>query len=240
MSEIAGRLSIQEGAKYLEKPFGGRGVLLGGVPGVSRGKVVILGGGTVGANACYVAVGMGAEVTVIDMNLDRLAYLSDIYKGAITTLYSTNAAIEEALSQADLAIGSVLIPGAAAPKLIKRSYLKNMKKGSVIVDVAVDQGGCTDTTRPTHHDDPVFVTDGVVQYCVANMPGAVPRTSTLALNNATLKYGLILADNGLEEACKKSTSISTGLNVYNGSCTFESVAKMFGLKYIPALQAIQG
>lgn len=238
MSEIAGRLSVQEGAKFLEKPFGGRGVLLGGVPGVARGKVAVLGGGTVGANACKIAVGMGAQVTVLDLSLERLAYLDDIYSGEITTLYSTQTAIEESLAMADLVIGAVLIPGAAAPKLIKRSYLSNMKKGSVIVDVAVDQGGCSETTHPTYHNDPVFTVDEVVNYCVANMPGSVPRTSTQALNNATLLYGLKIADMGLEEACKTSRSIATGVNVYNGLCTYENVAKCFGLKYTPVMDAI--
>lgn len=238
MSEIAGRLSVQEGAKFLEKPFGGRGVLLGGVPGVSRGKVTILGGGAVGANACRIAVGMGAQVTVLDLSLDRLAYLDDIYRGEITTLYSTETAIEESLAEADLVIGAVLIPGAAAPKLIRRSYLSNMKKGSVIVDVAVDQGGCSETTRPTYHNDPVFMIDEVVNYCVANMPGSVPRTSTLALINATLPYGLIIADRGLEEACKMNNSIATGINIYNGLCTYENVATYFGLKHTPIMDAI--
>ncbi len=238
MSEIAGRLSVQEGAKFLEKPFGGRGVLLGGVPGVARGKVAILGGGTVGANACRIAVGMGAHVTVLDLSLERLAYLDDIYRGEITTLYSTQTAIEESLAEADLVIGAVLIPGGAAPKLIKRSYLSGMKKGAVIVDVAVDQGGCSETTRATYHNDPVFMVDDVVNYCVANMPGSVPRTSTLALNNATLLYGLKIADMGLEEACKASRSIATGVNVYNGLCTYENVAACFGLKYTPVAEVI--
>jgi alanine dehydrogenase len=239
MSEIAGRLSVQEGAKFLEKPFGGRGVLLGGVPGVSRGKVAILGGGTVGANACRIAVGMGAQVTVLDLSLERLAYLDDIYRGEITTLYSTQTAIEDSLAEADLVIGAVLIPGAAAPKLIKRSYLSGMKKGSVIVDVAVDQGGCCETTHATYHNDPVFMIDDVVNYCVANMPGSVPRTATQALNNATLSYGLKIADMGLEEACKANKSIATGVNIYNGLCTYENVATCFGLKYTPVLHAIR-
>jgi alanine dehydrogenase len=238
MSEIAGRLSVQEGAKYLEKPFGGRGVLLGGVPGVERGRVVVLGGGTVGANACRIAVGMGAEVTVMDKSLDRLTYLESLYRGEITTLYSTDAAIEENLKKADLVIGAVLVHGAAAPKLIKRAYLKNMKKGSVIVDVAVDQGGCGETTHPTYHDDPVFVVDGVVHYCVANMPGSVPRTSTLALNNATLPFGLMLADKGVEKTCRENPGLACGLNVLNGVCTYENVASLFGLEYVPAIKAL--
>jgi len=238
MSEIAGRLSVQEGAKYLEKPFGGRGVLLGGVPGVVRGNVVVLGGGTVGANACRIAVGMGAEVTVMDKSLERLTYLESLYRGEITTLYSTDAAIEESLMKADLVIGAVLIHGAAAPKLIRRSYLKNMKKGSVIVDVAVDQGGCAETTHPTYHDAPVYTVDGVVHYCVANMPGSVPRTSTLALNNATLPYGLLLADKGVEQTCREYAGLASGVNVLGGLCTYENVASLFGLEYVPVLKAL--
>ena len=193
MSQIAGRLSIQEGAKYLEKPFGGSGVLLSGVPGTPKANVVILGGGNVGTNACKIAVGMGANVTITDISLNRLAYLDDIFGSRIQTLYSTDAAIANAVANADLVIGSVLIPGKAAPKIMKREYLKNMRPGSVIVDVAVDQGGCCETTKVTYHDDPTFVVDGVVHYCVGNMPGAVPRTSTIALTNATLKYGLEIA-----------------------------------------------
>ncbi len=233
MSEIAGRLSVQEGAKYLEKPFGGRGILLSGVPGVSRGKIVIIGSGTVGTNACKAAIGFGADVTVLDLSLDRLAYLDDIFGGQITTLYSTSANIEQSLAQADLAIGAVLIPGASAPKVIRRSYLKNMKPGSVIVDVAVDQGGCCETTHPTTHDDPVFTVDGVVHYCVANMPGSVPRTATLALINATLPYGLMIADNGLEKACRMNGGIAKGVNTYDGQCTYKGVATALGLEYTP-------
>lgn len=205
MSQIAGRLSIQEGAKYLEKPFGGSGVLLSGVPGTPKANVVILGGGNVGTNACKIAVGMGANVTITDISLSRLAYLDDIFGARIQTLYSTDAAIENAVANADLVIGSVLIPGKAAPKIMKKAYLKKMRPGSVIVDVAVDQGGCCETTKVTYHDDPTFVVDGVVHYCVGNMPGAVPRTSTIALTNATLKYGLEIAQKGLETACKENT-----------------------------------
>ena len=233
MSEIAGRLSVQEGAKYLEKPFGGSGVLLSGVPGTKKGQVVVIGGGIVGANACKIAVGMGADVTVLDLNLNRLTYLDDLYKGKVTTIYSTDAAIEESIEGADLVIGAVLIPGAKAPRIIKKDYLKNMKKGSVIVDVAVDQGGCSETTRVTYHDDPVFHVDGIVNYCVGNMPGAVPRTSTIALNNTTLPYGLKIANNGLENACNEVVSISKGVNIYKGNCTYESVAKVFDLEYVP-------
>ena len=231
MSQIAGRLSIQEGAKYLEKPFGGSGVLLSGVPGTPRANVVILGGGNVGTNACKIAVGMGANVTVTDVNLERLAYLDDIFGARIQTIYSTDAAIEKAVSDADLVIGSVLIPGKKAPKLMKREYLKKMRHGSVIVDVAVDQGGCCETTKVTYHDDPVFTVDGVVHYCVGNMPGAVPRTSTIALTNATLKYGLTLAELGVEEACRKNEVYLSGVNTYDGKITCKNVALSFNMEY---------
>ena len=231
MSEVAGRLSVQEGAKYLEKPFGGRGVLLSGVPGTKKGKVVILGAGVVGSNACKIAVGMGADVTIMDINLDRLRYLNDIFGAQVQTMYSSEANIQNELAEADLVIAAVLIPGAAAPKLVKKSYLKNMKPGSVIVDVAVDQGGCCETTRATYHDDPVFVVDGVVHYCVANMPGATPRTSTIALTNATLRYGLLIADHGLEDACKKAPFLVGGVNAYLGKLTCKQVADTFGVDY---------
>jgi alanine dehydrogenase len=234
MSEIAGRLSVQEGAKYLEKPFGGRGVLLGGVPGVPRGKVAILGGGVVGTNAAKVAVGFGAAVTVLDVSASRLAYLDDIFRGELSTLYATERNIVSVLEESDLVIGAVLIPGAQAPRLVKREHLKLMKKRSVIVDVAVDQGGCVETTRPTTHDDPVFVVDGVVHYCVANMPGAVALTSTLALTSSTLPYGLKIADLGLEEALKKNPDLKQGLNVYGGRIAHPEVAKAFGLAYAAA------
>ncbi len=230
MSQIAGRLSIQEGAKYLEKPFGGRGVLLSGVPGTPKAKVVILGGGNVGTNACKIAVGMGADVTVIDRDLSRLAYLDDIFGARIQTLYSTDALIEKEVSAADLVIGCVLIPGRAAPKLIRRSYLKNMQPGSVIVDVAVDQGGCCETTRVTYHDDPVYTVDGVVHYCVGNMPGAVPRTSTIALTNATLRYGLQIANKGLERSCQDNPVMYSAVNTYHGFVTCQNVAESFGVK----------
>jgi alanine dehydrogenase len=229
MSEIAGRLSIQEGAKSLEKPMGGMGLLLGGVPGVPRGQVVILGGGGVGTNACKMAVGLGAQVTILDTNLRRLEYLDDIFGQKIQTLYSTCAAIEGAIKNADLVIGAVLIPGAAAPKLIKREYLPEMKKGSVIVDVAVDQGGCCETTHATYHDDPTFMVDGVVHYCVANMPGAVSRTATIALTNATLSYGLRIADLGLEAAARENPGLALGINCYCGDMTCKAVADGFSL-----------
>ncbi len=231
MSEIAGRLAVQEGAKYLEKTFGGRGILLGGVPGVERGKVSIIGGGIVGMNACKIATGMGADVTILDINADRLAYLDDIFGSRITTLYSTEANIEKVLRESDLVIGAVLLPGAKAPQLVRREHLKIMKKGAVIVDVAVDQGGCVETIKPTTHDNPVYVIDDVVHYGVANMPGAVALSSTKALTSTTLPYGLLIADMGLEEACKKSKAVYKGVNLYGGHCTYENVAKAFNIKF---------
>jgi alanine dehydrogenase len=233
MSEIAGRLSVQEGAKYLEKPFGGRGILLGGVPGIRRGRIAILGAGTVGANACKMAVGIGADVTVLDVNADRMEYLDDIFGSQITTLYSTPSNIESAVAEADLLIGAVLIPGATAPHLVRREHLKRMKPGAVIVDVAVDQGGCVETTRPTTHEDPVFVEEGVVHYCVANMPGAVPLTATLALTSATLPYGLMIAGLGLERACAQCAALARGVNLYAGKCVHPQVAESLGMAYTP-------
>lgn len=232
MSQIAGRLSIQEGAKYLEKPFGGSGMLLSGVPGTPKAKVVILGAGMVGTNACKIAVGMGAQVSIIDINLERLAYLDDIFGARIQTLYSTDAVIEKELASADLVVGSILIPGKAAPKVGKAAYLKNMKPGSVIVDVAVDQGGCFETTHVTYHDNPTYVVDGVVHYCVGNMPGAVPRTSTIALTNATLKYGLQIANKGLEGACKENDVMYSAINTYAGKLTCKNVADSFNMEYV--------
>lgn len=234
MSEIAGRLSAQEGAKYLEKTFGGRGVLLGGVPGVERGKVAILGAGVVGMNACKIAVGMGAEVTILDINTARLAYLDDIFQTQITTLVSNDRNIEKIARESDVIIGAVLIPGAKAPRLIRREHLKMMKRGAVMVDVAVDQGGCFETTKATYHDDPVYVVDDVIHYCVANMPGAVARTSTLALTNATLGHGLALADKGVSAACKASEPLKRGLNIHAGKCTYRGVAEAFDLEYTDA------
>lgn len=239
MSQIAGRLSIQEGAKYLEKPFGGRGVLLSGVPGTPKAKVVILGAGSVGLNACKTAVGMGADVTVLDINLERLAYLDDIFGARIQTLYSTDAAIENETADADLVVGAVLIPGKSAPKLLKREYLKKMKPGSVVVDVAVDQGGCFETTKATYHEDPVYTVDGIVHYCVGNMPGAVPRTSTIALTNATLKYGLQIADRGLEKACAENDVICSAVNTYAGKLTCRNVADSFGMEYTDPVGLMQ-
>lgn len=228
MSQIAGRLSIQEGAKYLEKRFGGEGILLAGVPGTPKANVVILGGGTVGTNACKIAVGMGANVTILDISLQRLEYLDNMFGSVIQTLYSNDTNIENAVKNADLVIGSVLVPGGSTPKIFKKKYLKEMKPGAVFVDVAVDQGGCGESTRVTTHDDPIFVEDGVVHYCVGNMPGAVPRTSTIALTNATLKYGLQIADRGLEQACRDNHVIYSGVNTYNGHLTHEKVAEAYG------------
>ena len=229
MSEIAGRLAAIEGAKCLEKPFGGRGVLISGVPGVRKAKVVVLGGGFVGTNACRMAMGLGAEVTVVDLSIDRLAELDELFEGHIRTVFSTGAAIRQEISDADLVIGAVLIPGAATPKLIRREHLKLMRPGSVIVDVAVDQGGCVETTHPTYHDDPTYVIDGVVHYCVANMPGAVPYTSTMALTNATLGYGLKIADHGLEGAARLDPTIVSAVNTYEGAITYPGVAEAFCL-----------
>lgn len=232
MSQIAGRLSAQEGAKYLEKPLGGSGVLLAGVPGTPKANVLILGAGVVGINACKIAIGMGANVTITDINLERLAYIDDIFGASVQTMYSTDAAIAKLVTTADLVIGSVLIPGKQAPKLMKESYLKTMKPGSVIVDVAVDQGGCCESTKVTYHDDPTYVIDGVVHYCVGNMPGAVPRTSTIALTNATLKYGLQIAGKGLEQACKDNQVIYSAINTYEGKLTCENVALSYNMEYV--------
>ena len=231
MSQIAGRLSIQEGAKYLEKRFGGEGILLAGVPGTPKANVVILGGGTVGLNACKIAVGMGANVTILDVNLKRLEELDNLFGAHIQTLVSNDSNVERVLRDADLVIGSVLIPGGSTPKLFKKKYLPEMKDGAVFVDVAIDQGGCGETSRVTTHDDPVYIVDGVVHYCVGNMPGAVPRTSTIALTNATLRYGLEIAKNGLEAACKESSVIASGVNCYLGKITNENVAKAHGREW---------
>ena len=227
MSQIAGRLSIQEGAKYLEKRFGGEGILLAGVPGTPKAKVVILGGGTVGTNACKIAVGMGADVTIIDISLKRLEYLDDLFGARVQTLVSTDRNIENAVKDADLVIGSVLIPGAATPKLFKKKYLKEMKNGAVFVDVAIDQGGCGESSHVTTHDDPIFIEEGVVHYCVGNMPGAVPRTSTIALTNATLRYGLEIAGKGIRKACEENEVIYSAINTYDGKITFPGVAECF-------------
>ena len=230
MSQIAGRLSIQEGAKYLEKRFGGEGIVLAGVPGTPKANVVIMGGGSVGMNACKIAVGMGANVTILDINLKRLEELDNMFGGKIQTLVSSDSNIERVLKEADLVIGSVLIPGASTPKLFKRKYLSEMKNGSVFVDVAIDQGGCGESSHVTTHDDPVFIEEGVVHYCVGNMPGAVPRTSTIALTNATIRYGLQIAGKGLEEACK-NPAIASGVNCYLGKLTNKNVAEAHGYEY---------
>lgn len=238
MSQIAGRLSIQEGAKYIEKSFGGRGILLGGVPGVERGKIVIVGGGTAGTYAAKAAVGIDAEVTLLEVNLNRLAYLEDVFGASVTTLYSTEANIRKALKEADLVIGSVLIPGGKTPKLIRREHLPLMKKGAVIVDIAIDQGGCCESSHVTTHDDPVFIEQGVVHYCVGNMPGAVPYTSTIALANATFRYAMLMAENGLEGAVKKDAGLGNGVNIYCGKCTNANVAKALNLEYVNINEAI--
>ena len=231
MSQIAGRLSIQEGAKYLEKRFGGEGILLAGVPGTPKANVVILGGGTVGMNACKIAVGMGANVTILDISLKRLEELDNLFGAHIQTLVSNDSNVERVLKDADLVIGSVLIPGGSTPKLFKKKYLPEMKDGAVFVDVAIDQGGCGESSHVTTHDDPVYVEDGVVHYCVGNMPGAVPRTSTIALTNATVRYGLEIAAAGLEEACRRSEVISSGVNTYLGKLTNRNVAKAHDMEY---------
>jgi alanine dehydrogenase len=231
MSEVAGRMAVQVGAHYLQKPEGGRGVLMGGVPGVLPAKVVIIGGGVVGINSIKMAVGLGANVTVLDKNLDRLRYLDDIFGAQIKTLMSNNYNVQEAIANADLVVGAVLIPGASAPHLVKREMLKTMHKGAVIVDVAVDQGGCIETTHPTTHSNPTYYVDDVLHYCVANMPGAVPRTSTFALTNATLPFAIKLANKGFKDAIAKDKHLKAGVNTYAGHITYEAVAESQGLPY---------
>jgi alanine dehydrogenase len=233
MSEVAGRMAIQVGAAYLQRPNGGRGVLLGGVPGVPPGDVVILGGGTVGINAAMMALGLGARVTVLDRFLPRLRYLDEVFGGRLNTVYSTQHYVEEAARRADLFIGAVLVPGAAAPRLVTRAMVGRMKKGSVIVDVAVDQGGCIETTHATTHSDPTYEVDGVIHYCVANMPGAVPRTSTFALTNATLPYVLKIAGKGFRDAARDDATLRPGINVHDGKITCEPVALAQKLPYTP-------
>ncbi|HYG80670.1 MAG TPA: alanine dehydrogenase [Pyrinomonadaceae bacterium] len=233
MSEVAGRMAIQVGATYLEKMNGGRGILLGGVPGVPAARVVIIGGGVVGTNAAKIAVGMGAQVTIIDNNLDRLRELDDIFLSKVSTLASSAYMIHDAISEADLIVGAVLIPGAAAPKLVTRSMLKDVPKGAVIVDVAVDQGGCIETTHPTTHSNPTYYVEDVLHYCVANMPGAVPRTSTFALTNATLPYALKLANKGFPKAIAGDPGFKEGVNTHAGHLTYEAVATDQGLPYTP-------
>lgn len=229
MSEVAGRMAVQEGAKYLEKPLKGRGILLGGVPGVKPGNVLILGGGIVGTQAAKMAAGLGAHVTIMDVSLARLRYLSDIMPPNVQTMMSNEYNIREMIKVSDLIIGAVLIPGAKAPHLITRDMLKLMRAGTVLVDVAVDQGGCIETCHPTTHEDPTFIIDDVVHYCVANMPGAVPYTSTVALTNATLPYALQLANKGWQQACRDNTDLRLGLNVVDGKVLYQGVAEAFGL-----------
>ena len=230
MSQIAGRMSVQEGAKYLEKTFGGRGILLGGVPGIKKGKVLILGGGIAGTNACKIAIGMGADVTIMDVSARRLSEIDDIFGNSVKTMYSNSYNIDEMIRDADLVIGSVLIPGAAAPKLVKKDDLKKMKKGAVMVDIAIDQGGCFETSRPTYHTDPIFTVDGVVHYCVANMPGAVAVSSTYALTSVTNRYGLKIADQGIEKTLKDPVILS-GLNCFKGRLTNKAVAEAHKMQY---------
>src|SRR5437867_9020411 len=233
MSEVAGRMAVQAGAYYLEKPHGGLGMLLGGVPGVDPAKVVILGGGVVGSHACHIALGMGADVWVLDRNVDVLRALWRQFGRPLNTVYSTQDTVEAHVATADLVIGGVLIPGASAPKLVSRELIARMKPGAVVVDVAIDQGGCFETSRPTTHADPVYVVDGVTHYCVANMPGGVPRTSTFALTNATLPYVEAIADHGLAEAVARDPELAGGVNVLDGKITCKPVAEALGYKYVP-------
>ncbi|MDX2193058.1 MAG: alanine dehydrogenase [Gemmatimonadales bacterium] len=238
MSEVAGRMAVQQGAKYLEKVFGGTGVLLGGVPGVAPGEVVIIGGGVVGTNAAKMAAGLGAHVRILDVSLERLRYLDDVLAANVDCIYSNRYNILQAIRTADLVIGAVLLPGAKAPHLIKRDDLKLMKPGAVIVDVAVDQGGCVETIHPTTHENPTYFVDGILHYGVANMPGGVPRTSTLALTNATLSYGLKLARHGWQVACRADGALKLGLNVVEGKVVYPGVAEAFGLPLVPVEQLL--
>ncbi|MBI1364796.1 MAG: alanine dehydrogenase [Alphaproteobacteria bacterium] len=238
MSEVAGRLSIQAAAHALTAPQGGRGLLMGGVPGVLPAKVLVIGGGVVGTHAARMAAGLGADVTILDRNARRLAEIDDIFGGRVKTRYSTFEALDEETDAADVVVGAVLIPGASAPKLVTREMLKGMKDGAVLVDVSIDQGGCFETSRPTTHADPTYVVEGVVHYCVANMPGAVPLTSSHALNNATLAFGLALADKGLE-ALRENKHLRHGLNVHRGKVTHKAVADALGLAYVPAEEALR-
>ncbi len=238
MSEVAGKLSIQAGARALEKAQGGRGLLLGGVPGTARGKVVVLGGGVSGTNAAKVAIGMGAEVTILDKSLTRIRYLCDIFGNSATVLYASLENIEKTVLEADLVIGAVLIPGAAAPKLISENLVKKMKKGAVMVDISIDQGGCFETSQPTSHSKPTYKTHGVVHYCVTNMPGAVARTSTQALENSTLPFTLALANKGYKRALQEDVNLLNGLNVCNGKVTYKAVAEALGYDFVEANKAL--
>ena len=233
MSEVAGRMAIQKGANYLEKPLGGRGILLGGVPGVLPAKVLILGGGIVGTQAAWMAAGLGADVIIMDVSLPRMRYLADVMPANVKTMMSNEYNIREQIKQADLIVGAVLIPGAKAPHLITKDMLKDMKKGAVLVDVAVDQGGCIETCKPTTHENPTYIIDDVVHYCVANMPGAVPYTSTLALTNATLPYAIQLADKGWKKAAQENSDLVPGLNVIQGDIVYKAVAEAFAMPYTP-------
>ena len=238
MSEIAGRLAPQAGAHHLEKPKGGRGVLLGGVAGVAQGRVLVIGGGIVGYNAAVIALGLGAQVTILERSVDRMRHLEEILSGRVTLLMSSSLQVEESLKEADLVIGAVLIPGALAPKLVTREMLGAMKTDSVLVDVAIDQGGCAETSRPTTHDDPTYTVDGVIHYCVANMPGAVPITSTRALTNVTLPYVEAIADHGVSGAIRRDPALARGVNVVGGHVTYEAVAEAHGLDYTPLDDAL--
>ncbi len=240
MSEVAGKMSIQVGAASLEKKNGGLGVLLGGVPGVRRGRVAIIGGGVVGMNAAKIAVGMGAEVQILDVNVPQLAYLDDVFLGRAGVIFSDTETIAKAVREADLVVGAVLIPGAAAPKLVHEALVKEMRPGSVVVDVAVDQGGCIETCKPTTHDAPTFEKHGVVHYCVANMPGAVPMTSTFALTNVTTPFARMIADKGVVEAVKANKALSRGVNTFGGNVTYEAVAHDLGYDYVPLQDALEG
>jgi alanine dehydrogenase len=233
MSEVAGRMSIQEGAKYLEMSHGGEGILLSGVPGVAPATVIVIGAGTVGTNAAKMACGLGAKVYLLDINLERLRYLSDVMPSNCFLLMFSPATIRKLIQEADLIVGAVLIPGAKAPKLVTREMLKTMKKGAVMVDVAIDQGGCFETSKPTTHSDPIYIVDGVVHYCVANMPGAVAKTSTLALTNATLPYAIDIANKGWKKAFKGNPEIKRGANIVKGKVTYKGVADAFGLEFVP-------
>lgn len=239
MSEVAGRMSVQVGAHYLEKEQGGSGILLGGVPGVPAANVVVVGGGVSGTNAARMAMGMEAKVTVIDKSLDRLTMLDMQFGPTLNTIYSTVDNLEHYVSNADLVVGAVLVPGAAAPKVITRDIVKSMRPGSVFVDIAIDQGGCSETSKPTSHSDPVYMVDGVVHYCVTNMPGAVARTSTFALNNATLPFTVQLANSGYRQALANNPNLANGLNIHAGRVTYKAVAKTFGLEYIPTEEALR-
>jgi alanine dehydrogenase len=240
MSEVAGRLAAQAGAHYLEKPKGGRGLLLGGVAGVAPGKVVVIGGGIVGYNAAVIALGLGAQVTILERSVDRMRHLEEVLHGRVSLLMSSSLQIEESVRDADVVIGAVLIPGALAPKLVTREMLREMKDGAVFCDVAIDQGGCAETSRPTTHDDPVYVVEGITHYCVANMPGAVPITSTKALTNVTLPYVEAIAEHGLAEAVARDRALARGVNVLAGKVTYEAVADAHGLEYVPLDDVLPG